>query len=124
MSVLIKSMEMPTSCAVCPFENYGDCYGGKVKAIMDIDDYVSAGKRHPRCPLVPVPKHRRLIDADDAYHILTNYYHHSTELQHYELREALARVSTVIPAEERPAEDTNAPTTYDLLYEEGGLDTR
>ena len=64
MSVLIKSMEMPTSCAVCPFENYGDCYGGKVKAIMDIDDYVSAGKRHPRCPLVEIPPHGRLIDAD------------------------------------------------------------
>ena len=64
MSVLIKSMEMPTSCAVCPFENYGDCYGGKVKAIMDIDDYVSAGKRHPRCPLVEIPPHGDLIDRD------------------------------------------------------------
>ena len=64
MSILIKGMKMPTSCAVCPFENYGDCYGGKIKAIMDIDDYVSAGKRHPRCPLVEIPPHGRLIDAD------------------------------------------------------------
>lgn len=62
--ILIHGMEMPTSCAVCPFENYGDCYGGKVKVIMDIDDYVSVGKRHPRCPLFSVPDHGRLIDAD------------------------------------------------------------
>lgn len=26
-----------------------------------------------------------------------------------------------MPEEYAPAEDTNAPTTYDLLYEEGGL---
>ena len=61
MGVYIN-MEMPKSCTVCPFENYGDCYGGKVKAIMDIDDYVYDGKRHPRCPLVNVPEHGDLID--------------------------------------------------------------
>lgn len=63
MGVYIN-MEMPKICAVCPFENYGDCYGGKVKVIMDIDDYVFSGKRHPKCPLIPVPEHGRLIDAD------------------------------------------------------------
>lgn len=64
MSILIKGMEMPTSCMKdCPFQHFGDCYGGKMKRIMDIEDYED--KRHPRCPLVEVPTpHGRLIDAD------------------------------------------------------------
>lgn len=57
--ILIR-MEMPKSCADCPFEVFGDCYGGKVKRIMDVDDYTSA--RAPRCPLHELPPHGDLID--------------------------------------------------------------
>lgn len=102
MSVLIKSMEMPTSCAVCPFENYGDCYGGKVKAIMDIDDYVSAGKRHPRCPLVEIPPHGRLIDADTLtvkHGWLDNFDNTHTHIQFVYANE-INYAPTIIPAEE------------------------
>ena len=38
---------------------------------------------------------RRLIDTDEAYALLTDYYHHSTDTQHAALREALGRVETV-----------------------------
>ena len=48
--------------------------------------------------LPPVP-HGRLLDADDVFHVLTSYYHHSTDFQHEALKEALARVSTIIGAE-------------------------
>ena len=44
-------MEMPKSCKECPFEKFGDCYGGKAKYIMDIEDCMEAGIRHPNCPL-------------------------------------------------------------------------
>ena len=64
MSILIRGMEMPTGCDTCPFEHFGDCYGGKAKRIMDIDEEVALGVRHKRCPLIPVPPHGRLIDAD------------------------------------------------------------
>ena len=37
----------------------------------------------------------RMIDADAAYAVLTDYYHHSTDTQHAALREALGRVETV-----------------------------
>lgn len=37
----------------------------------------------------------RLIDADEAYKVLTDYYHHKTETQHEVLKEALSRVPTV-----------------------------
>ena len=37
----------------------------------------------------------RLIDADEAYKVLTDYYHHKTEIQHKALKEAIERVPTV-----------------------------
>lgn len=37
----------------------------------------------------------RLIDAADAFTVLTEYYHHRTEEMHNALREALDRVPTV-----------------------------
>ena len=37
----------------------------------------------------------RLIDADEAYNVLTGNYHHRTETQHEALKEALSKVPTV-----------------------------
>jgi hypothetical protein len=37
----------------------------------------------------------RLIDADEAYKVLTDYYHIRTEIQHKALKEAMERVPTV-----------------------------
>ena len=67
MAIYIKGATMPTSCSSCPFENGGDCYGGKHKRIMDVDDDEEQfrNSRHPNCPLVYIPEpHGRLIDAD------------------------------------------------------------
>lgn len=50
MSITIEDMKMPKSCIACPFEHNGDCYGGKPKRIMDIEDF--KGSRHPDCPLI------------------------------------------------------------------------
>ena len=36
-----------------------------------------------------------LVDADEAYKVLTDYYNHRTEIQHKALKEALSRVPTV-----------------------------
>jgi len=59
MSILIKGVEMPKCC--------GECYVGFCKQIgcelsIGFDDYNKS--RHHNCPLVPVPPHGRLIDAD------------------------------------------------------------
>lgn len=60
MSVLVKSMEMPTSCAKCKlFGEYGCPFIGAVGYAL------TRGERNEDCPLAPVPKHGRLIDADD-----------------------------------------------------------
>ena len=46
----------------------------------------------------------RLIDADEAYKVLTDYYHHRTEIQHEALKEALSKVPTVDAEPVQPIE--------------------
>lgn len=41
----------------------------------------------------------RLIDSEDAFTVLTAYYHHRTEIQHEALKDALGRVPTIDPVE-------------------------
>ena len=65
MSVLIKGMEMPTTCCNCkfrePFMVFAYCH----LAEMDMEYEESDNCRHPKCPLVEIPTpHGRLIDAD------------------------------------------------------------
>lgn len=65
MSILIKGMEMPTDCTECWFrktarhEYLVDC-----QICPFTGDTTPYTKRKDNCPLVPVPKHGRLIDAD------------------------------------------------------------
>lgn len=53
MSIIIKGMEMPKNCGTCPLRR-GDC-----------SQRIYMEKRPDNCPLVPVPPHGRLIDADE-----------------------------------------------------------
>lgn len=57
MSILIKGTEMPVSCAECFAELYSWC-GITQKPISDIT------LRPQDCPLIEIPPHGRLIDAD------------------------------------------------------------
>lgn len=103
MSVLVEGMTMPTRCEDCPVCHYmerGTITVCGCKATMMIRP-IDCNSKPYWCPLVEVPTpHGRLIDADDVFHVLTSYYHHSTDFQHEALKEALARVSTIIGAEE------------------------
>lgn len=61
MSVLIKGMEMPTNCFLCPLsvlnENRLFCEVTKNEVLR--------AKIYAECPLVPVPPHGRLGDLDE-----------------------------------------------------------
>lgn len=61
MSILIRGMEMPKCCGICSY-NKSSCYCGITKSEID-RDYEYA-ERLADCPLVNVPPHGRLIDAD------------------------------------------------------------
>ena len=71
MSVLVKGMEMPKCCDICPFGYWsniwqtGACTLIEKKCFADFSvEYRS--KRSDNCPLVEVPTpHGRLIDADE-----------------------------------------------------------
>ena len=52
MGVYIKDMEMPKSCDDCPHPT------------CTLWQSVNGGERNEKCPIVPVPPHGRLIDAD------------------------------------------------------------
>lgn len=62
MGVYIRGMEMPKNCIKCKLcVSYKCVLTGEIRW-SDEFDYDS--KRFEDCPLVPVPPHGRLIDAD------------------------------------------------------------
>ena len=97
MSILIRGMEMPKNCYGCCFFHQVDYWNRDNEADIlscckrtgekTFDDFI---KYLPNCPLVPVPPHGRLIDADELANSITGAIYHS------DLRDA----PTIIPAEE------------------------
>lgn len=73
MSVLIKGMKMPKDCPLCPMAHFNkldvltgcDAVPGKRYVKNDEVEYWQSNKRPDWCPLVEIPPHGRLIDADE-----------------------------------------------------------
>jgi len=89
MGVYIKGMEMPENCTFCEMWYNIDChpYQG-----------ISPPKSRPdHCPLVEVPKHGRLIDADK---MKEKWSHKNLDLfgQGWGFLHDLNQAKTVIPA--------------------------
>lgn len=59
--IYISGMVLPKSCTECGCEQEG-FWCGVLEGYTDTKYFDN--KRHPNCPLVPVPPHGRLIDAD------------------------------------------------------------
>ena len=57
MSMFIKGINPPKSCYTCDWYN-------KVQCPVDVSKCYYKIARHPSCPLIEVPPHGRLIDAD------------------------------------------------------------
>lgn len=58
MSILIKDMEMPTQCQLCP------CSDDESRYCRAANKYIPMFGKPKFCPLVYIPPHGRLIDAD------------------------------------------------------------
>ena len=77
MSVIIKGLAMPTSCAECEIEahyenSYGDEYGHFCPiGYKAYTSEIRYKKRRDDCPLVPVTDHGDLIDGDKLYKDIT-----------------------------------------------------
>lgn len=83
MSILIKGMEMPTSCA--------ECFNRDCELWREVKR--PAYQRHIYCPLVPIPPHGRLVDADVLKRELVLDYA-------YAAADMVDDAHTIIPAEE------------------------
>ena len=123
MSILIKGVEMPTSCEECPLGDSLHCQVlPSVPALWaEYTNAIREKRLHSDCPLIPVPPHGRLIDADALREKKKkngeNEYIYDTNAILCNLDAAPA----IIPAE--PPKDEAPTGPYDLLYEEGGANT-
>ena len=107
--IYIPGMEMPRGCAFCKIKKRN---GKKMVCPFsdeewDIHDPMSSEFRLSDCPLVPVPDHGRLIDADAHLSALEKY--RNTYEQEHKLpwgitldafEWELTQAPTVIPADE------------------------
>lgn len=106
MGVYIKGMEMPKCCAECDAEghyenSYGDEYGFfcpfGYKAYTEKTRDV---KRLDACPLIPVPPHGRLIDADALMLRVNMHGTNKFGMLDEDIREFINAAPTIIPASE------------------------
>ena len=73
MSILIKGMMMPKNCGECKFFAWKRGVGqhcavdDRITFHATIDGMDVAYERNGDCPLIPIPPHGRLIDADALY---------------------------------------------------------
>ena len=95
MSVLIKGMEMPSSCSKCDLRviaiglDFQCAISGET-----VDDYYSS--RHPKCPIVKVPTpHGRLIDAYEIEKCVHEWY----DVGEYVFADTIRNADTIIEAE-------------------------
>lgn len=106
--VYIPYMKMPNDCRECPCQFFSPVTG---ETICDITDHVLAADwraisfdgKPKWCPLIEVPKHGRLIDADAAAKqgwTISRIYSDSPTVNVYEVKTMTDEVlPTIIPAE-------------------------
>ncbi len=103
MGVYIHGMEMPTNCCQCPV-NMEVCKRGYKYLLAHPELY---DKRADDCPLVPVPPHGRLIDADALMMHKGNCYDADGHLLYAVGTGNIMCAPTIIPAD---GKDTDVPT--------------
>ena len=70
MSVLIRGMEMPKNCFLCPISVLSE---NRLFCELTSDEVVRA-KIDKDCPLIELPQHGRLIDADALNELIDGGY--------------------------------------------------
>ena len=96
MSILIKGMEMPTTCVQCRFRCYdpyrepSDGLGKGTNVCWFTQEEIWNTQRGEQCPLIELPPHGDLIDRDKLEKGIDNYiggeesrsrFHHWVQVQ-------------------------------------------
>ena len=117
MSILIKGMEMPTSCYKCNMRRRDgmDIVCPVAHERFHVADVNILEYRLDNCPLVPVPPHGRLIDADELKKVVASAKHMDADIydgrlfysdhlcvgaDYDDVCKAIDETPTVIPADE------------------------
>jgi len=112
MSVYIHGMEMPISCFECKLLDYTDTYKCRVRFESLSREHGINISRPDWCPLVPVPEHGRLIDADTLTKTFLERKRPTLSagadgskervryLDYFSARQTIKDAPTIIPAEE------------------------
>lgn len=108
MSIIIKGMKMPTNCKTCPFVRE-EFYNRSDNLFCTVTEKLIDDQEHcvdSDCPLVEIPPHGRLIDADKARKDEKVFWDLDTTHRRYEdtVGEIFDRQPTVIEAEESDME--------------------
>ena len=94
--VYIKGMEMQTNCYECPVNKY-DGFGYFTCGITNSEcDWL---KLPNDCPLIPVPDHGRLIDADALMLRVDIHGTNNFGMLDEDIREFINNAPTIIPAD-------------------------
>ena len=109
MSILIKGMEMPRDCPMCPLSHWNrldeftgcEVVNGKRFAVTIDEGYAQSNTRPSWCPLVEIPPHGRLIDADKLEIERRTY---ETYNDYSEAFDMIDNAPTVIESEEQDHE--------------------
>ena len=105
MSILIKDMKMPESCEECSFCCYetGLCFALEmVTHEYTFVPYKEKNVRQAWCPLIEIPPHGRLIDADEMLKVINSWNYPSVDELLKFIRKGLSGdAPTVIEAEGR-----------------------
>ena len=104
MSILIKGMEIPTSCFYCPFRRKINPDDIQCLVTRDVFEETFAGTIEMRnrgfCPLIEVsPHHGRLIDADALEYHADNVRDPMGRTEKTVMWEKIKAAPTVIPAD-------------------------
>ena len=100
MSVLIKGMEMPNKCMECACSGTYEDGLWVCEIEAELLTYTELEDGKPEwCPLVPVPDHGRLIDAD-ALTVQTNQHYAVLEDDWYITVRTIDNAPTIIESEE------------------------
>ena len=107
--IYIKGMEMPTNCYRCLFFRMTTIWN-KDDELDDLFRCVRTGEESweyrggylPNCPLIPVPDHGRLIDADEIPY--NKIMLEDDEFYYGVTKPYIDRMPTIIPAKEDKGE--------------------
>ena len=96
--VYIPGMEMPKSCFECKLLDYTDTFKCRFRFESLAREHGINISRPSWCPLIPVPDHGRLVDADALIEHLGNVEYKGA------IKRVLIQATTIIPAEKEDEE--------------------